>query len=464
MPKKGASKDLKSADFDLIIIGGGVAGLDIAFESAKKNYKTALIEPNYLGGVCLNTGCIPTKTLLRSSELYSEVKAAGDFGINVKNISVDFKKIMQRAQGIVSNSRNRAQLSLNNNNLTLFKEYASFVGEKKVKVKDKIIEGKKIIIATGSKPHIPPIPGLDKVDYFISGTQNNSKEEILNIKKIPKTLVIIGGGYIGFEFAMFFHELGSEIIILEATGKVLNAVDDEILEVLMKSLPEDFSVITNANITQVSNEKGLKKIYYSDNKGNKKSVSGDALLVATGRTPSTFEMHPEKTNVEKDERGAIKVNEKFETSCNGVYAVGDVTGKVMFAHTARFEGKIAFSNAMENPGVPGTMDFNAVPWAMFVNPSISGVGKTETGSNVGILKAPFSRAARSEIIGDTTGLMKIWYDKKTEKILGAQMIGLDSDDLIGEFTALINCGATLKELRKIIHVHPTLSEVADFLR
>lgn len=459
MPKKRDNTGLKSDVFDLIIVGGGVAGVEIALDSTKKNYKTALIEPNNLGGVCLNTGCIPTKTLLRSSEIYSEVKMAGEFGINVKSVEINFKKIMQRVQNIILGLRKGEQSGLNNSNLTLFKEYASFVGERKVKVGDQIIEGKKIIIATGSKPHIPSIKGINNVNYFVSGTQNDSKEEILNIKKIPKILIILGGGYIGFEYATFFHELGSEIIILEATGRVLNSVDDEILKVLMdKYMNKDFSIITEANILEIKNEKGMKKIYYENN-GEKKFVSGDALLIAAGRVPSTFEMHLEKTNVEKDDKGAIKVNDTFETTCKGIYAVGDVVGRLMFAHTAMFEGKIALSNAMENANIK--MDFNAIPWAMFVDPTIAAVGNTNPKGNFGVLKAPFSRATRSEIMGNPNGLLKVWYNKKTEKILGAQMIGINSDSLIGEFSALINCNATLKDLRRVIHIHPTLSEVIN---
>ncbi len=458
---KGSSKK-----FDLIVIGGGTAGTEIAFEATKAGVKTALVEPNFLGGVCLNTGCIPTKTLLRSAELYSEIQNSSEFGINVSSASVDFAKVMQRAKGIVDASRKGVELGLNNKNLTIFKDHASFVGKKKIKVGAEVIEGSKIIIATGSKPHVPPIPGLNEVDYFVSGTQNNSPEDILNIQQLPQTIVIIGGGYIGFEFATFFYELGSKVIILEGTDSVLRMLDKDVLDILLKRYdPERFSVLTGVKISKVSAEGGNKIIAFTDNQGEQGSVSGDALLVATGRIPSSFELHPSASGIRIGKRGEIIVDDFLETSCKGIYAVGDVTGKVMFAHTAKREGMIAMKNAVSGSKSRKKFNTNAVPWAVFVNPPIAGVGQTgKDAKGAGVLKSYFARAARSGIIGDTKGILKVWFDKKSKKILGAEMIGLNSDDLISEFSALINCGGTVENLREIIHIHPTLSEVVDSLK
>jgi len=459
---------VSSKKFDLIVVGGGTAGTQIAFDATKANVKTALVEPNFLGGVCLNTGCIPTKTLLRSGELYSEIQNSSEFGVNVPldSVSVDFAKVMQRAKGIVESSRKSVELGLNNKNLTLFKDHASFVGKKKIKVGAEVIEGGKIILATGSKPHVPPIPGLNKVDYFVSGTQNNSPEDILNIQTLPQTIVIIGGGYIGFEFATFFYELGSKVIILEGTDSVLRMLDKDVLEILLKRYdPARFSVLTSVKISKVSSDNQGKKVVFTDSEGKQSSVSGDALLVATGRVPSSFELHSDETGIKIGKRSEIIVDDFLETSCKGIYAVGDVTGKVMFAHTAKREGEIAMLNALGNSKTRKKFNTNAVPWAVFVNPPIAGVG--QTGLNVkgaGVLKSYFSRAARSGIIGDPKGILKVWFDKKSRKILGAEMIGLNSDDLISEFSALINCGGTVEQLREIIHIHPTLSEVVDSLR
>ena len=465
MGKKEVGQKAKSSrKFDLIVIGGGTAGTQIAFDSTKKNVKTALIEPNFMGGVCLNTGCIPTKTLLRSAELYSEIQNSSEFGISVSGASVDFAAIMQRARGIVDASRKGVELGLNNKNLTIFKDHASFVGERKIQVGEEVIEGNKIIIATGSKPHVPPIPGINEIDYFVSGTQTNSPEDILNIKNLPQTIVIIGGGYIGFEFATFFYELGSKVVILEGMDRVLGMLDSEILEILLKRYdPARFSVLTGIKISKVSAEKGIKKVIFDDNQGKQNSVSGDALLVATGRIPSSFELHPDKSGIKAGKRGEIVVGEFLETSCKGIYAVGDVTGKVMFAHTAKREGVIAMGNALGNSKVKKKFNMDAVPWAVFVNPPIAGVGQTNA-KGAGILKAYFARAARSGIIGNTKGILKVWFNKKSGKILGAEMIGLDSDDLISEFSALISCGGTVENLREVIHIHPTLSEVVDSLK
>ncbi len=453
---------MKEDEFDLIIIGGGTAGVEIAFESTKMQLKTALVEPNFMGGICLNTGCIPTKTLLFSSHLFSEIKRSDEFGISVENAQVNFSQIMKRAKSIVDGSRKGVELGLNSQYLKIFKEHAVFTGLKKIKVGDKEIMGKKIIIATGSKPHVPPIPSLQDIDYLVSGTPNSSKEDILNLEKFPSSMIIIGGGYIGFEFATFFSELGCKITILEGMDKVLGVVDDEIREVLLKKyVNNNFSIMTSVRISKVSQEESQEKVFFTDKDGKENSVSGDIVFVATGRVPSSFELHLDKTKVEVDERAAIKVNDNLETSCKGIYAVGDVTGKFLFAHTAKREGQIALSNAFGK--IKRKFNTNAIPWAAFVNPPISGVGATENKSGTGILKAHFSRAARAGIIGEPEGILKVWFDKKTKKILGAQMIGANSDDLIGEFSALTNCGATVAQLKEIIHIHPTLSEVADSL-
>jgi dihydrolipoamide dehydrogenase len=452
----------KYESFDLIIIGGGTAGVEVAFESTKLKKKTALIEPNFIGGICLNTGCIPTKTLLFSSHLYSEIRRAHDFGIDVPDARADFQAIMKRAKSIVENSRKSVELGLNNQYLKIFKEHAVFTGIRKVKVGDVEILGKKVIIAAGSKPHVPPIPGLQDVDYLVGGTPNNSKEDILNLEKFPGSLIIIGGGYIGFEFATFFSELGSKVTIIEGMDKVLGVVDDEIREVLLKKyVNNNFSILTDVKISKVSQHENKVTVFFADKSGKDSSVSGDVIFIATGRVPSSFELHPDKTNVEVDEGGAIRVNANLETSCKGVYAVGDITGKFFFAHTAKREGQIALLNAFGKKSKK--FSTNAIPWAAFVDPPISGVGITENKTETGILKAHFSRAARAGIMGEPEGLLKIWFDEKTKKILGAQMIGPNSDDLIGEFSTLINCGGTVDNLREIIHIHPTLSEVADSL-
>jgi dihydrolipoamide dehydrogenase len=464
------SKNLNSkssSKFDLIVVGGGFGGMEAAYGAIKKGLKTALIEPNFFGGVCLNTGCIPTKTLLRSAELSTDILRAGEFGINAPQVSVDFSKIMERAKGIIGDSRKSIELSLNNNNLTIFKDHASFVGERKINVGSEVIEGSRIIIATGSKPHVPPINGLEGVDYFVSGTQENSEKDILSLKQLPETIVIIGGGYIGFEFASFFHALKTKVIILEGMDSVLGVLDEEIRELLLKKYQgDDFQILTGVKIKGISQNENIKEIKFTDSQGKENSVSGDVLFVATGRTPSTSDLNLEKAGVKVDKRGAIIVDENLETNKKGIYAIGDVTGKYMFAHTAKREGHIAFQNSVSSSGKSKKkFKVNAIPWSVFTAPPVSGVGITENkNGKLGVMKAYFSRAQRAKIIGDSDGLLKVWFEKKSKKIVGAELMGLNSDDLIGEFSALIVCGGTIEDLREIIHGHPTLSEVGDALK
>ncbi len=444
--------------FDLIIIGSGIAGFDIALQAIKKGCKTAMVDPNDIGGVCLHTGCIPLKSILKSADVYSEAKKAGDFGVNIKGISLDFNKVMQRAKKIISDLQKTAEMSIKNGNLTIFREYASFVSERKVKVGNKIIEGRKVIIATGAKPHMPMIKGLEKTEFFLSGTIGNEKNDIFNIGKIPKTLLVLGGSHAGFDFAVLFSLLGSKVIVLEETGNILPGIDDEILEILLgEYLKDNVSVIKKSRVIEVKEENGMKKIYYSDSKGQKKSVAGDAILIATGKIPNTFEMGLEKAGIEKDERGAIKVNGNMETTCKGIYAVGDVTG-TMSANMAVAGERVAFSNAMDNQGKK--VDFSSIPWEMFYNPTIVGVGNTSNG----VMKAMIATSSKSKIIGDYKGIIKVWYDKKTGKIQGMQAIGEETSNLLGEFSALIKFGAKINDLKEMVHPHPSLSEAIDFLR
>lgn len=448
-------------NFDLIVIGGGTGGLRAAYKSALLGYRVALIDSGVLGGTCLNSGCIPTKAMLRASELYFGVKSLSEFGIEVKEVKINFRKLMNRVFGIVSFGRDHAEKSVMTKNLTVIREKASFVGSQAISVGSKIISGKKIIIATGSVSKKLFVKGSEKVfcmDFF----------DVLKLKNLPKSIGIIGGGYIAMEFATFFSQLGVKVIVIEAEKMILPFVDLEISKLLLKIYEKrgiEFKL--KSQVLELGNENGLKKIILKNSSGKKSYVFVEEILVAIGRAPNTKGLNLGLANVSTNSAGAVEVNDFLQTTNKNIYAIGDVVGKAPFAHAAKRGALVALENALM--GKKEKMPFSKVAWAVFTSPPISGVGKNETELKeekirYGILRAKFSDAGMANIIGKTEGILKVFYDKKTDEILGANIFGVRADDLIHEFVVLMNCGGTVKKLREIIHVHPTISEVIGALR
>lgn len=454
--------DSKKESFDLIVVGGGTAGLRTALYAASHNHTVALIEPGALGGTCLNVGCIPTKTLLHSSHLYASLKNMKKYGINVNKPSFDFKAIMKRMHSIINEGQEHISVSIKNKNLTLIREKASFVDGETVRAGNRLLSSNRFIICTGAKPRVPPVKGLDKVKFMVS-------DDVLSLTTLPKSIVIVGGGYIALELATFFNELGSKVTIIEKNPRLLKDLDADIVEILQEEyLSRGVVFNLNMDILEIQPAGKNKKIIISDATKKTKTIIAESLLMATGRAPNTFGLNLEAASVKVGEKGNIEVNNKLQTSNNIIYAIGDVTGKAPFAHAAKRESHIALVNALDNENE----DFNTrlVPWAMFTSPPISGVGLSEQQTkdnkiDYGILKAPFNRAGRATVIGDTIGFAKVLYNKKDRKIIGATIIGPKADELIHEFVVLMNCDATIDKLtHEVIHIHPTLSEVFEALK
>ncbi len=465
--------------YKTIVIGGGTSGLKAAIMSSKKS-KTLLIEPGILGGTCLNTGCIPTKAMIYASHLFALAKEMPYFGIEAKPV-LNFKKMLSRVNSISEEGRQHIYKSLKkNNNLDLVKDKAKFIGIKKLMAGDEAYEADNIIIATGAKNFVPPIPGLKETGYL-------DNESVLSLENLPKSIVMIGGGYISMEYASFFSSLGTKVTVIEMLPEVLSALDNDVREVLLSTYKEkQVNIITNAKVVKVA--KG--EVYYvkaGEEQKNKNSLKAEAVFLAAGRLPNTQCLDLDKSSINYGRRGEIIVDDYLETSCKGVYAIGDCNGHPMFAHSAKRQTIIAVNNIFSKNRKK--MDFSLVPWAIFSDPVVAGIGLNESMANkmglkkgikkglkkgleksqdynadYNVMKVSYIRNGRAKIIESQKGFVKILYNSKTKKIMGARIVGPNADDIIHEIAALMYADADINVLKNIIHVHPTLSEVLDNLR
>jgi dihydrolipoamide dehydrogenase len=453
--------------FDLIVIGSG-AGLDVATAAAEKGLKVALIEKSKLGGTCLNGGGIPSKLLIYSANIMEIIKKAEIFGIKVKEYSIDFEKIINRVNKIVDTDANKIKEGLKESkNPRLFLQECKFIGEKKIAIANEIITADKILIACGTRPYIPKIKGLENVDYITSA-------EALRLKYQPKTLTIIGGGYIACELAHFFGALGTKINIIQRNNFLIPNEDIDILRKFTKIFSKKYNIYLGYNTEMVS------YIYYNTNNQTKKifnvrimdkfgksiEIESEQLLIATGRIPNLDLLNIEKENIKLNENGFILVDEYLQTNIDGIYAIGDVIGKYQCMHNAKNEAHYAFNNILY-PDNKLSVNYNAIPHAIFTSPQISGVGYTEQQlkkEKIEYVKSiyPYIQTGMGKAIEDKDGFVKFLIDKKNKYILGCHIMGTDASILIHEVLVAMRTGdGTIDNITKTIHIHPALSEVVS---
>ncbi len=443
--------------YDLIVIGAGTGGYVAAIKAAQLGKKVALVEKGDLGGTCLNVGCIPTKTMIAHAHVLEKIKHAADYGITVGSISIDYAKMKERKDGVISKIRKGLEGLIRSNGITIVRGAAEFMGPKEIKVKghdNVVIRGENVIIASGSEP-------MDIAAFPCDPKGENQKiynsTSILEMTVLPKTLAIIGGGYIGCEFASLYAELGVKVILLEALPMIValqgKAISDTLTAAFKK---QGIDVQTHVMVEGVDKHGKGVTVRLKD----KASIEADAVLVAVGRKVVSQGMGLQNAGVLVTDRGVIPVNEKMETNVPGIYAVGDVTGKMMLAHVAAHQGIIAAINAT---GGEAVMHYNAVPAVIFTFPEIAMVGLTqeeaiEKGYTVGIGKFPFQVLGKSVATMETDGFAQVVIDKKTGQILGAQVVGSEASSLIAEMTLAIANELTIDCLADTIHAHPTLPE------
>ncbi|MEK6943245.1 MAG: dihydrolipoyl dehydrogenase [Nanoarchaeota archaeon] len=442
--------------FDLIVIGAG-SGLKVSSAAADKGMKVAVVEKGPMGGTCLNRGCIPSKIIIHSAEIAEQVKKSSQYGVHSRLLSVDFAKIISRASNIVDkDSKNIEHGIIEDKNTTLFRAEAKFIGERTIQAGKNTIKGNKVVIAAGTRPMVPNIEGLKGSGFMTS-------DEALRLKKQPKVMTILGGGYIAAELAHFYGSLGTKINIIQRAPLMVPAEDTEIAAQYTKSFGEKYNVLLEHNAVKVEKKNG-KFIVTAQGKKSSKKIISDALLVAAGRVSNTDILDLKKTNVEIDEKGYIKTNQYLETTAKNTWALGDIIGRYLFKHTANLEAQTVYSNAIL--GKKMKMNYDAMPHAIFSSPQIAGVGMTEQALKSSKIKYAagkhFYRSTGMGIaIQDNEGFVKIFADKKTRKILGCHIIGTDASTLIHEVLVAMKNNLTVDALTNTVHIHPALNEVVQ---
>lgn len=441
---------------DVAIIGGGPAGYVAAIRAAQLGGKVTVVEKEKVGGVCLNVGCIPTKTLVRSCEVLSLIKKAQEFGLEVDDARVNFTRLMARKIKVVNRLVAGVEYLLKKNKIRLIKGKATLTDSSTIEVrgeKEERIKAEKIIIATGSHPVSLPLQGVDNQIVLTS-------TEALEIKDIPESLLIVGAGAIGVEFAYIYNSLGSKVTLIEMLPHILPGEDSEISEQLKKiMIKRGIEIFTESTLESVKKQ-GEKHSGVLKTLQGKKEVLFDKMLVSIGRRPNSQDLGLEKVGVETDEKGWVKVNLRMQTTSPNIYAAGDITGRYLLAHVASMEGEIAAENAM---GENSRINYRAVPRFICSMPELAAVGLTEEqarkkGYRIKVGKYPFMANGKSIILGERGGMVKIVCDAETEEILGLHILGPQATDLILEGTLAINQESTIKEIIDTIHPHPTLGE------
>lgn len=447
------TKSCDKYDYDTIVIGGGPGGYECAIRLSQLGHKTALIEARELGGTCLNRGCIPTKALLHAAEVYETVNEADIFGVQTSTAKLDFKKTVAFKDAKVSQLRSGIEMLEKKHGVTVINGYAILEDRNTVTVNNEKITASNIVIATGSAPARPNIPGINDEAVITS-------DEVLSMDELPDSFVIIGGGVIGIEFATLFSTLGKSVTVIEMMPDILPGVDAELTEIIKGVLTsKGVNIINNAKVLGFRGGKTVEVEYELG--GQRLTVKADRCIVSIGRKPMSSNIGLENVGVNVSQRGFVDVDDMMKTNVDNIYAIGDVTGKIQLAHVASAQGMVAAANCV---GKQKTMDYGIVPACIYTNPEIAYVGMSEeaakkSGKKVTVGRFSVSGNGRAMVMNANTGLVKIVTDELTGEIYGAQMIGPRATDMIAEIAAVMKCEGTIDELADTIHPHPTVSEI-----
>jgi dihydrolipoamide dehydrogenase len=448
-------------DYDAIIIGSGQGGNPLAIALANAGWRTAVIEKKYVGGTCINYGCTPTKTMIASARIAYLANHANEYGVNISDVSVDLKKVVQRKNEMVESFRQGSQNRLEQaENLDLIFGTARFINAEVVEIlknsgRSTRLKARVIIINTGSKPYIPDIPGLREVPYLDS-------TGIMKLNDIPEHLIILGGGYIGLEFGQMFRRFGSQVTIIHRRNQLLNREDPDIAEEVLKIIKEDgINVLLNSTIERVLTSSG-ENIEVVCKSGDKEiQVGGSHILVATGRSPNTGELNLDAAGIEIDHRGFIKVNEKLETTASRVYAIGDVKGGPAFTHISYDDFRVLRANLLDRGNA--TIIGRQVPYTVFIDPQLARIGITEKEAkekaiSYRVAKMPVSYIARAIETNETRGIMKVMVDDKTKHILGCAILAAEGGEIMAMLQIAMMGEMPYTLLKDGIFAHPTFAE------
>ncbi|MFH1003001.1 MAG: dihydrolipoyl dehydrogenase [Chloroflexota bacterium] len=437
----------------LIIIGGGVAGYVAAIRAAQLGGQVTLVEKDALGGTCLNRGCIPTKALLQSAAVLWQTKRAADFGVKVSPPTLDFGTVARRKDAIVQQLVAGVTTLMKKNKVRVIKGSGTIVAPGRVKVDSgEEISGDAILVATGSRPATVPIPGVDQPGVITS-------DQALALTELPASVVIIGGGVIGLEFAQLWHRLGVKVTVVEMMPQVLPNEDSEVAKMLEALLTDEgIAIFTGARVNAIKTASSGQVVAFTS-QDEAREVTAERVMVAVGRRPNSDNLGLEALGVSL-EKGNIVVDEYLATGVAGVYAAGDVLGGIMLAHKAMADGRVAAQNAL---GSPTEADYRAVPRCVYTSPEVAAVGLTESQAKakyprVQVGRFPFKANGKALILGESEGMVKVIADAEYGELLGVAILGPHATDLIAEATLGISLEATFKDLAGAIHAHPTLAE------
>ena len=449
-----------SEKFDAIVIGGGPGGYVCAIRLAQLGKKTACVEyRDTLGGTCLNIGCIPSKNLLNLSENFQKAKNFSKVGIEISDIKLNLDKMMKNKDKAVTVLTKGVEFLFKKNKVSYFKGFGSFVSDKKIKIKgsdgkESEIEGENIIIATGSEPSQMPNIKFDE-ERIVSSTG------ALSLKKVPKKMIVIGGGYIGLEMGSVWSRLGSEVHVIEFLDHITPGMDKEISNEFMKILKkQNIKFHMSTKVEKITKKGENVEIETSNSKGEKSSHDCDVALISIGRKAFTDNLNLEKIKLKTDEKGRVKVDKNFKTDKKNIFAIGDVIQGPMLAHKAEEEG-IAVAEIIA--GQSGHVNYDLIPGVIYTSPEVATIGKTEEQlkkQNISykIGKFPFMANSRAKAIDEPEGFVKILADNSTDKVLGVHIIGPHAGEMIAEMAVAMEFGASSEDIARTCHAHPTFSE------
>ena len=443
--------------YDVIVVGSG-SGMMIADAAVNTGKTVALVEMDKLGGTCLNRGCIPSKMVIYPADIVNIIKEAEKLGIKAKIEEIDFPAIMKRTRKFVDEDRHPMERAIEHvHGLTYYPVQGEFISDYTMKVGDETIQGEHIFLVSGARPMIPPIKGIDKVEYITS-------REVWDLTEAPSSMIIVGGGLIAVEMAHFFSSMGVEVTLLSRSPRLIKIGEPEVSEILLTSMRQRMHIELGIEVTEVKKKDGSIEVTGQSSQG-KKTFTSETLFLAAGRVSNSDLLKVEKTGVAVDEKGFIKVNENYETTKPKIWAFGDAIGKAMYKHVANKEAEIVWRNY--NNGHPHPLDYEKTPYAVFGWPQIASVGLTQaeaTAREIDILIGAYNYAdtAKGAAMGEEEGFVKVVLENETYQILGAHIIGPYAPILIQEIINVMHAGkGTVHPLTDAMHIHPALPEVVQ---
>src|SRR5437879_6152230 len=451
---------MNNSAYDAVIIGTGQSGKPLAIALARAGWKVAVIERKHVGGTCINVGCTPTKTMVASARVAYLARRSKDYGVGTVPVKVEMRRVYKRKRRMVESFRNYGQRTLEKTvGLELIFGEARFKSSQRVVVELKgggtrELEGKRIVINTGGRPAVPPVPGLEGIPFLDSSS-------IMELTELPKHLIVLGGGYVGLEFCQMFRRFGARVTVVNRDPRLIQREDPDVSAEVEKILKEDGTEVLNSTQVTLLEKIGAGvRVVLGTGKGLKK-ISGSHLLLALGRVPNSDRLNLGAAGVETDNSGFIKVNPKLETNIPGIYAIGDVKGGPAFTHISYDDFRILRENWLA--GGNATIDGRPVPNCMYIDPQLATVGINETeaqkrGIDYRVAKLPMTRVARAQEMSETRGFMKAVVNAKTRQILGCTILGVEGGEIMSMLQIAMMGKLPYTTIKKAIFAHPTLAE------